>query len=100
MRNINTLKLTGIKKALGLIGSKIKPVFFQTRFGIHTFFVKYPIDALILDQNFKVVRFKTNLKPNRIFIWNPRFYNVVELPEGYITKNKIKIGSKIQIKYL
>jgi hypothetical protein len=48
--------LTGIESVLGLMGNK-KPgsVFFNTRFGIHTFGVRFPIDILILDKDNKVV---------------------------------------------
>lgn len=85
-------------KLLGLIGAK-KPysIFFQTRFGIHTFGLKFPIDVLILDKNNKVVKLRQNLKQNRIFVWNPKYNNVIELPVGTIEKKKIKIGNKISM---
>lgn len=52
----------------------------KTRFGIHTFFMKFPIDVYVLDKNLKVVKVKKNLKPNRMFFWNPKYNMVVELP--------------------
>ncbi len=63
---------------------------FNTRFGIHTFFLKEPIDILILDKNFKVVKIKQSLKPNRLFFWDPKYYLVIELPRGAITKSNIR----------
>ena len=64
---------------------------FKTRFGIHTFFMKKPIDLLISDNN-KKVRLIKKIMPNRIFIWNPKFDTVIELPEGSIKKLNIEVG--------
>jgi uncharacterized protein len=80
-----------LKKAIGLIGEK-KPqaILFMTRFGIHTFGVRFPIDVLILNKNKQIVKVKENLQPNRFFFWNPKYTIVLELPEGTIQKNKIE----------
>ena len=59
------------EKTIGLIGKEIKPVTFETRFGVHTFGVKAPIDVLILDSQEKVIALKESLSPKRIFLWNP-----------------------------
>jgi hypothetical protein len=85
------------EKIVGLIGKK-KPesVFIRTRFGIHTFFLKFPIDVMILDSKNKVVDSKT-IKPNRTFFWNPIYDKVLELPEGTIEEKKIKNGNEIKI---
>ena len=53
---------------------------FITRFGIHTFFMKYPITVLVLNNKNQIVQIKQNLKPNRIFIWNPKYTKIIELP--------------------
>lgn len=82
-------------KVIGLIGKKeIKPLFFQTRWGIHTFGVRKPIDVVILDDEQTIVAIKQNLKPNRIFFWNPKYQNVLELP---INVYHLKIGEKIEL---
>ena len=77
----------------GLIG-KDKPyvLMIRTRFGIHTFGLKFPIDVLVLNNEDKVVSIKKNLKPNRIFSWNPLYEKVIELPVGTIKKNQIRMG--------
>jgi uncharacterized protein len=82
----------------GLIG-KDKPyvLMIRTRFGIHTFGVKFPIDVLILDNENKTVSIKENLKPKRIFLWNPRYEKVLELPRGTIKKRGLKISDTIDI---
>ncbi len=93
VKRLETLK----EKTIGLIGrEKVTPVIFETRFGIHTFGLKFPIDVLVLDSQKKVVVLKESLYPNRIFLWNPRYKIVLELPAGAIKKYNIKKGTKIQ----
>ena len=65
---------------------------FQTRFGIHTFGLKSPIDILVLDDGLKVVKLKMSLVPNKLFFWNPRYSKVLELPEGVIEKTRTEVG--------
>lgn len=55
----------------------------QTRWGIHTLFMSFPIDVYILDKNYKVVKTKKNLKPNRLLFWNPKYNLVMELPTTF-----------------
>jgi uncharacterized protein len=87
---------TELEKSIGLIGKNpVYPVFFTTRWGIHTFGVLFPIDVLILDDDNRVVDLRERLIPNRIFFWNPKYERVVELPEGIIAKEKILIGDII-----
>lgn len=92
-------RLTGLwSKSIGLIGQKnITPVYFNTRFGIHTFGVMSPIDILILDKWGRVVKMKSNLKPNRLFFWPLAYDYVVELPAGEIKKQKFCLGQRIEL---
>jgi len=93
VKRLKTLK----ERAVGLIGKKeITPVMFETRFGIHTFGLKFPIDVLILDNQKRVVAFRELLTPNRIFLWNPRYKTVIEAPIGTIKKLQIKKGDLVQ----
>ncbi len=68
--------------------SNPRSIIFHTRFGIHTFFLKEPIDILVLDNRKKVVKIKKNLKPNRLFFWDPIYNTIIELPAGSIKKSK------------
>lgn len=85
-------------RTIGLIGKdKPEPIMFTTRFGIHTFGVKFPIDIVILDKNNIAVKIKKGLRKNRFLFW-PIWYNkVLELPEGSIEKYKIRKRSKIML---
>ena len=89
------------EKVIGLIG-KEKPasLLIKTRFGIHTFGLKFSIDVLILDNANKVISLKKKLKPGKIFLWKPIYNIVLELPNGTINKNKIKINDTIDISIL
>lgn len=84
-------------KILGLL-RKSNPgsLMFKTRFGIHTFFLKVPIDVIVMDQNFEVVKL-TNVKPNKLFFYNPKYFYVLELPKGSIKKSKTQTGDILRL---
>lgn len=85
-------------RALGLIIlDKKQSMLLYTRFGIHTIGLKHPIDVVILDNKNLVVKLKKSFKPNNIFIWNPKFSKVLELPSGTIEKSKTKVGDALEI---
>lgn len=93
MRKINVLHFrTFEEKTQGLLGyQKAIPVFFTTRFGIHTFGLRFSIDVLILDRQNRIVRLRKNLPPNSVFFWPPIYNQVVELPAGYISRYHITL---------
>lgn len=88
-----------LEKTLGLLTkSQTTSLVFKTRFGIHTFFLNRPIDILILDKNLKVVKIKQNLKPLKLFFWNPKYDLVVELPKGSIKASQIQLNDIISFR--
>ena len=88
-----------IDESLGLLRHKAPTaMLFRTRFGLHTFFMKYAIDILILDKENNIAALKENLIPNQIYLWNPKHNTAIELPPGTIKKTKTKPGDKIQMK--
>lgn len=98
MTTIKVKKLNGIEQIKGLMFlNKAENVLLQTRFGIHTFGLRFPIDVLILDNNNRVVKIKKGLKPNRIFLWNIKYDKVIELPNGEVNKNKIETGTSLTL---
>lgn len=72
-----------------------EPIYFQTRWGIHTIGMNFSIDCMVMDKNMIVRKIKKNLRPGRLFIWNPKYNNVVELPPGTIDKTNTEILDKI-----
>ena len=85
-------------KSRGLLGyEKASPVLIKTRFGIHTFGMKFPIDVLILNAKGEIIKMAEHLKPNKIFIWPPAYDTVIELPAGEINKRRIIIGERVKL---
>lgn len=80
------------EKLIGLIGKKnIRDgIYFKTSLGIHTLFMREPIDVLLLDEKSTIVRIKKNVAPWKIWVWGLQEYTVVELPSGYIRKQQLK----------
>ena len=84
-------------KSLGLLNPKSpSSILITTHFGIHTLFLKQPIDVLIIDDNF-LVKKALCLKPYRLLIYNPAYKLIIELPQGTIKKSKTKTGDKIKM---
>ncbi len=86
-----------LDQSLGLLKYKTPvAMLLRTRYGIHTFGMRYAIDVVILDKANRVVALKENLKPNSIFIWNWKYDTVLELPAGTIKKTNVKINDVIK----
>ncbi len=84
------------EKSHGLIGADpVYPVRMSTRWGIHTFGLRHPIDVVILDRDCRVVAIRENLPPGYFFFWNIRYSDVLELPSGYVKKSGITLGKHI-----
>lgn len=56
-----------------------RAVYFETRWGVHTLGMKFPIDVAILNKDGKVVALQKDMKPNKFFFWNPKYKRVLEL---------------------
>lgn len=84
-----------IDKFLGLLRkSNPRSLLFQTRFGVHTLFLQTPIDIIVINKRYEVTKTKT-VRPNRFFLYNPKYPYVLELPKGTVQKSKTKIGDRI-----
>jgi len=84
-------------KIKGLIGEKTpRTIILKTRFGIHTFLLKFPIDVVILNKRNEVVKLKKDLQPNKCFFWNIKFNTVIEFPGGFLEKSKTKVGDTLE----
>lgn len=87
-----------VDRLFGLINpNNPRVMFFETRFGIHTFFLKKPIDVLVLDDNYLVKKKKCSLTPWSMFFYPPKYKYVLELPKGYIDAKKIKLDDRINL---
>ena len=67
------------------------------RYGIHMFFVRFPIDLLYLDSRFVVVELRTELRPWRMHRPKAIANYLIELPEGTISHSNVEIGHKVTL---
>lgn len=54
---------------------------------IHTFFMRYPLDIIFLDKNFKVIKIIYDLSPWRMTWMYLRSHQVLEMKAGTLSKN-------------
>ena len=65
--------------------------------GIHTFAMRFPIDAVYLDRESVVIHVEEGLKPWRMAAVRIRAASVLELPAGTIEESKTGLGDKVDI---
>ena len=65
--------------------------------GIHTFAMRFPIDAVYLDRENKVVHMEEGLKPWRVAAIRVQAASVLEVPTGMIEESKTELGDHIDI---
>jgi hypothetical protein len=87
------------ERSRGLLGAESPyGVYFKTHWGIHTFGMKFPIDVIIADRNFRVRKIKKSLGEKKFFFWNPLWGNVFELPEGSVLKAELYESDSLELK--
>src|SRR3989338_4367358 len=59
---------------------------------IHTFFMRFPIDAIFIDSRGTVLHLYSHLKPNRMSGLHWRAKEVIEVPSGTIEQWKVQVG--------
>ncbi len=64
--------------------------------GIHTFGMRFPIDAIFLDRNNRIVALTKDLQPNHLSRVYPEAASVVELPAGTIEATDTAVGNEIK----
>jgi uncharacterized membrane protein (UPF0127 family) len=63
---------------------------------IHTFFMRFPIDAVFIDKNNTVLHIQEGIKPWKVskVILNAR--SVLELPDGAVSTTGTDVGDKLE----
>lgn len=92
-----------ISKTFGLMFRKqIKPLIFIFKYpriySLHTYFVKFPIDLVFLNDCFEVIEIKKDLKPFKRFTPKRAASFVLELPEHSITNSNTEVGDIVSFK--
>ena len=62
---------------------------------IHTFFMKFPIDAVFLDRSGRVVRTVPELRPWRATRFHLAAAQVIELPAGTVARTGTCVGDQL-----
>ena len=65
--------------------------------GIHTFAMRFPIDAVYLDQKRIVIHIEEELKPWRLAAIRVRATSVLELPTGTVRDSRTTLGDQVDI---
>lgn len=78
---------TGLKPGQGMMLRPCK--------GIHTFFMKFPIDVVFLDKENQMIGLYKNLPPNRMTSIYSNAHAVLELPAGTLDEDTV-VGSRIE----
>ncbi len=112
MRLINQTKNTVLAKDVFIAGnpfSRIKGLLGKKTFltdhaiilepcnSIHTFFMRFPIDVLFLDKDYKVIKALHNFHPNRVSLVYWSSMRVVELPAGKLNLTNTQAQDQLQL---
>ena len=65
--------------------------------GIHTFAMRFPIDAVYLDRGRIVIHIEEGLKPWRMAAVRGAANSVLELPAGVVSDSKTELGDQVDI---
>jgi uncharacterized membrane protein (UPF0127 family) len=67
--------------------------------GIHTFFMRFPIDVIFLDRQHRVVRVCSRLRSWRMVPLVLKAHSVVELPAGTLDGLPLPRGEQLALEY-
>jgi uncharacterized membrane protein (UPF0127 family) len=63
--------------------------------GVHTFFMKFPIDVVFLNKKRKVLKIRPNMGRRRIAL-SLRAHSVLELPAGRLAETSTQAGDVLE----
>ena len=67
--------------------------------GIHTFAMRFPIDAVYLDRDRIVIHIEEDLKPWRLAAVRVQAASVLEVPTGTIRESLTELGDQVDISF-
>ncbi len=96
-----TLASRRVERAVGLLGrnhlEQGEALWIAPCHGVHTWFMRFSIDVIVMDAGGLVVDVVSTLKPWRMRLPKPGAYSVLELPAGTLVTAPVKVGDRIQI---
>ncbi len=98
-RNL-TVAESFLQRGIGLLGKKSihreDALWIKNCFDVHTFFMRFAIDVVFLDEQMKVRDIRRNLKPWRM-AFSPGSKSVIEFLAGTITDNNLDVGDQLNV---
>src|ERR1700743_2600608 len=92
---------TSLTRFVGLMGSgTLAPghgLLIRPSNGVHTLWMRFSIDVLLLDREYRVLSAYRSLRPFRITAINWRASSVLELPSGTIVATNTRAGDQLQL---
>jgi hypothetical protein len=90
-----------LERAIGLLGRTHleagEALWITPCHGVHTWFMRFPIDVLAMDADGVIVDAVSMLKPWRMRLPRPGSHSVLELPAGTLLTAAVKVGHRLQI---
>lgn len=65
--------------------------------GVHTLWMRFGIDVLLLDREYRVLSAYGNLRPFRVTAINWKASSALELPSGTIASTNTQLGDQLQL---
>lgn len=95
---------TFFKRLIGLTGRKNLPpshgLLLSPCNSIHMLFMRFPIDAVFLDKNFKIKKIVSNLKPWLGFAFSFDSFAVLELNAGEAARLQLSVGQSLKMEII
>jgi uncharacterized protein len=92
------LAVTAGRRMKGLLGRKELPsgegLLIRPASSIHMFFMRFPIDAVFLDRELRVVGIAESLQPWRL-AWRRGAHSVLELAAGEAGRRGLQVGDRL-----
>lgn len=92
---------TALKRLRGLLGRRrLEPdeaLWLRPCNGIHTLGMLFPIDAIFLDQELRIVRLVENLRPFRLTVPHLRARSVMEMAAHSVARLQLRTGDQLRV---
>jgi uncharacterized membrane protein (UPF0127 family) len=96
-----TIADTSVTRLLGLVGRRRLDagcgLLIRPSSGIHTFGMRFTIDAIGLSRSLEVVKLWPRLPPCRVTSISWKVHSVLELAEGEISRCRIEVGDQLEM---
>jgi uncharacterized protein len=94
---------TALARLRGLLGRSALPqgdaLLIEPCASIHTFFMRFPIDAAFLSRDLRVLRAISDLRPWRATRFHRGAAIVLELPPGTLARTGTRAGDVLEVKF-